>query len=430
MEREASASLGYTTWQRAAGADPPKRRCRASQSTYERQTVRKLRVGVLLGGRSGEHEVSLVSAQSVIAALDRERYEVVPVGITKEGRWVAAEGVVGMLTAGKVPAALAASLPADPAVRALAALPGYEVAPEAAQPFDVIFPVLHGPLGEDGTVQGLLELAGIPYVGCGVLGSALGMDKAAQKRMLLQAGIPVVDWLELRAVDWEQGEGGGAVDGLRRVRGARPAILACAEETLGLPLFVKPANMGSSVGISKAHDRAELEAGIADALRYDTKVVVEAAVPAAREIEVAVLGNDRPRASVPGEIVPSNEFYDYNAKYVDGASAATIPADLPADLTQRVRDLAVAAFQACEGEGMARVDFLLSGDTGDLYVNELNTIPGFTSISMYPKLWAATGLPYPALLDELIRLALERHQARSRLATSYQPKEEWYRAGE
>jgi D-alanine-D-alanine ligase len=372
--------------------------------------------------------VSLVSGAAVIAALDRDQYEVIPIGITPQGRWVVGRGVVDMLKEGRVPPELAATLPADPAGHCLVPLPGASLAPWAGEPLDVIFPVLHGPLGEDGTVQGLLELADLPYVGAGVLGSALGMDKAVQKLLFAQAGLPVAPWLWLTAADWEGAPGQPRLGPTRRLQGGgADAILAAIPAALGLPCFVKPANMGSSVGISKAHDPKELRAGIADALGYDRKVVVEAAVPAAREIEVSVLGNDQPRASVPGEIVPSNEFYDYDAKYVDGASQATIPAPLPAALAQRARELALQAFQACAGEGMARVDFLLCGDTGELFVSELNTIPGFTPISMYPQLWAASGLPFPALLDELIRLALERHQAKRRLRTSYQPRTDWHR---
>lgn len=388
--------------------------------------MRKIRVGVLFGGRSGEHEVSLVSATSVMAALDPRKYEVVPIGITKEGRWVAGREVVRLLKKGRVPLSLTAMLPPDPGARGLVPLPGSRLAPEVVGPLDVIFPVLHGPLGEDGTLQGLLELADLPYVGAGVLGCALGMDKAAQKRVLAAAGLPVAPWLWFRDRDWQQGTGQARLNATRQVvGGGREQIMDLVQAELGLPCFLKPANMGSSVGISKAHDRGELASGIEEALHYDRKLVAEWAVPGAREIEVSVLGNEQPRASVPGEIIPCHEFYDYDAKYVDDASRSLIPASLAPELTERVRSLALEAFLACEGEGMARVDFLLAQD-GRVYVSELNTIPGFTNISMYPKLWEASGLPFPELLDELIRLALERHQAKARLLTSYRPKQDWY----
>jgi D-alanine-D-alanine ligase len=281
------------------------------------------------------------------------------------------------------------------------------------KPIDVVFPVLHGTFGEDGTIQGLLELADIPYVGAGVLGSSVGMDKVVQKQLLRQAGIPVTTAIWFTA---------------REYRTQRSSCLAAIEGTLTYPVFVKPANAGSSIGISKAHNRHELLKAITLALQYDRKVLVEQAVPLAREIEVSVLGNDDPMASVPGEIIPSNEFYDYDAKYIDGKSRAEIPAKLNASIDRKVRDLAVQAFKALDGAGMARVDFLVNRRTNEVFLNEINTIPGFTPISMYPKLWEASGLSYARLLDRLIALAIERHRQSRRLKTTFRPKNAWYRS--
>ncbi len=368
----------------------------------------KLRVGVIFGGRSGEHEVSLLSARSVMGAMDREKYEVVPIGITKTGHWVTGDDPLAALSSGDETGLRTVALLPDPSWAGLMECDGGAEAFRAAllARLDVVFPVLHGTYGEDGAIQGLLELADVPYVGAGVLGSALGMDKVAFKSVMQAYGFPIADYLAFKRREWE----------------AEPeSVLRRVEARLGYPVFTKPANLGSSVGISKCHDRAELEAGLAEAARYDRKLLVEAAVPAAREIEVSVLGNDEPVASVPGEIVPSREFYSYEAKYLDGKSELLIPAPLPEEVTERVRDLAVRAYRAIDGAGMARVDFLLSGETGELYVNELNTIPGFTEISMYPKLWEASGLPYPQLIDRLIELALERHRDKARSETSYRP---------
>lgn len=373
--------------------------------------ARKIRVGVIFGGRSGEHEVSLVSAKSVMNAMDKEKYEIVPIGITKEGRWIASGDPVKALEAGDAGASKPAALLGDPSRRGLMRLEDKERAIEATRlsELDVVFPVLHGPYGEDGTVQGLLELAGIPYVGAGVTGSALGMDKAIFKDVMKAHRLPITDYLLVKRKQWDE-DPEGVVDRI--------------EAALGYPVFTKPANLGSSVGITKCHDRAGLESGLADAARYDRKLLVEAAVPAAREIEVSVLGNDEPIASVPGEIIPSREFYSYEAKYIDDgdqASKLLIPAPISPEMAERVRDLAVRAYKAIDCAGMARVDFLLSGETEELYVNELNTIPGFTAISMYPKLWEASGIPYPELIDRLIELALERYQDKERSETSYQP---------
>jgi D-alanine-D-alanine ligase len=353
---------------------------------------KRIRVGVLFGGRSGEHEVSLISADSVIKALDPAKYEVVPIGISREGRWCLGREALKLL-----PQVLDQGTPVIPSVdphgpKLVPLKPaGNLLAPPQ---IDVIFPVLHGTFGEDGTIQGLLELAGIPYVGAGVLGSAVGMDKDVMKRLFRDAGLPVVEWVVVLRNEWKQS----------------PARFRKLIETkLGYPLFVKPANLGSSVGISKVHNRRELGPAIDLAARYDRKVIVEIGLDA-REIECSVLGNDQPKASVPGEIVPVNEFYDYEAKYVKEGSELLIPAKLSPSETRCVRDLAIRAFRAVDCAGMARVDFLLDRPSGKLFVNELNTIPGFTPISMYPKLWEASGVPYPALLDRLIELALERHR--------------------
>jgi len=385
----------------------------------------KLRVGVLFGGRSGEHEVSLLSAASVIEAIDKSKYEVVPIGITKQGHWVTS-GPAEQLLRGK---ASGKHLRAgDPAATAPAAVlakgEGIIVPPEprsedepslaALEPagashasthsaahliaVDVIFPVLHGTFGEDGTIQGLLELADLAYVGAGVLGSACGMDKDVMKRLFAAARLPIVKHVTILRGDWE-----------RDPKAARRLI----EKKLRYPVFVKPANLGSSVGISKVHQGRELAAAMDAAAAYDRKIVVEQGVGGAkgkaREVECSVLGNDQPRASVAGEIVPATEFYDYNAKYLDEGSKLVIPAKLSAAQQKKVQQLAVAAFQAVDCAGLARVDFLMEPKTAKLYVNEINTMPGFTSISMYPKLWAATGIAYPELIDRLIQLGLERH---------------------
>jgi D-alanine-D-alanine ligase len=370
----------------------------------------KLRVAVVFGGRSGEHEVSLVSAASISRALDRTRYEVTLIGIDKTGRWVLPERADALAHASD-PRALDLSVEAR-----TASLVPFSYRPQvialdgahaAAGAFDVVFPVLHGPHGEDGTIQGLLELAGIPYVGSGVLGSALGMDKDASRRLLRDAGIPVVPFQVVRAREFER---------------APDAVLAELARRFGYPYFVKPANLGSSVGVHKVKRAGEARALLADALSYDTKVLVELAVDA-RELECGVLGNAEPRASVVGEVIPRHEFYSYEAKYLDPQGAdLRIPAgDLAPETGARVQALACQAFLALECHGMARVDFFLDRASGALYLNEVNTIPGFTPISMYPKLWEASGIPYPRLLDELIRLALERHAERARLRSSYEP---------
>jgi D-alanine-D-alanine ligase len=375
----------------------------------------KIRVGIIFGGRSGEHEVSLASARSVMDAIDEEKYAVVPIGITKAGQWIASGDPMKALEAGDAAASRPAALLGDPSRRGLMRLDeSAEQAIEATHltELDVIFPVMHGPYGEDGTVQGLLELAGIPYVGAGVIGSALGLDKAVFKDVMRAHGFPIVDQVLVKRKAWD----------------ADPeAVLDRVEAALDYPVFTKPANLGSSVGISKCDNRSELAAGLAEAARYDRKLIAERGVPAAREIEVSVLGNDNPVASLPGEVIPSREFYSYESKYFDAgedASELLIPAPLSPELTKRVREMAVEVYRAIDCAGMARVDFLLSGETGELYVNEVNTIPGFTSISMYPKLWEATGISYPELIDRLIELAIERYEDQARSETSYRPPED------
>jgi D-alanine-D-alanine ligase len=387
--------------------------------------ARKLRVGILFGGRSGEHEVSLLSAASILKAIDRNKFDVVPIGITKEGHWLAAGDARGLLEgdssavarrlrAGDPEATPGAKLLHEGIPTLLVPEPGAGegsgskalAAAAAAGPamLDVVFPVLHGTFGEDGTIQGLFELAGIAYVGSGVLGSSAGMDKDVMKRLFTQAGLPIVKHVTLLRTDWE--------------KSPRKAI-AQVEAALKYPVFVKPANLGSSVGISKAHDRKELGPALDEAAKYDRKLIVEQGVGGAsgkaRELEVGVLGNDDPKASVVGEIIPGKEFYDYEAKYLSEGSVPVIPAKLTRVETKLIREMAVAAFRACDLAGLARVDFLMEpGGKRRIFVNEVNTLPGFTQISMYPKLWEATGIPYRELITRLIELALERQQEKNR----------------
>jgi D-alanine-D-alanine ligase len=388
--------------------------------------MKKLRVGILFGGRSGEHEVSLLSAASVLNAIDKEKYEVVPIGITKDGRWLTAEHAENLL-AGKAagegarsthlragdpestPAAAVLSqgeavvVPPEPAHRERGLVPfqsdaSLRRASDRAINVDVIFPVLHGTFGEDGTIQGLLELADIAYVGAGVLGSAAGMDKDIMKSLFIAAGLPIVKHVTFLRSAWES---------------EPKKVQKLVESKLKYPVFVKPANLGSSVGISKAHNRKELGPAIEEAAKFDRKIVIEQGVGGkkqkAREVECSVLGNDDPLASIPGEIVPIKEFYDYGAKYLDEGSDLIIPARLTKAETKKVQQLAVEAFRAVDCSGLARVDFLIDPKTRKIYLNEINTMPGFTSISMYPKLWAASGLSYPKLIERLIELGIERH---------------------
>ena len=383
-----------------------KRASRAAQGIRQntKYATRKVRVGVIFGGKSGEHEISLLSAQSVMRAMNKDKYEIVPIGITSEGRWLLGGDPLKALTGGQatMPQLLQAPLPRRTSAEVSRALM-LDTRPTGEPPVDVMFPVLHGPLGEDGTVQGLLELADVPYVGAGVMSSAVGMDKAAMKDIFRSHGLPVVPYRVFLRRQWER----------------EPlAVMAQIENELGFPCFVKPANLGSSVGITKVHSLVELDAALVEAAVYDRKIIVEAAVPQAREIECSVLGNDEPIASVPGEIVPKREFYDYEAKYFDERTQLTVPAPLSDEMTAHVRKLAIGAFKALDCAGMARVDFLLAGETNELYVSEINTIPGFTAVSMYPRMWEASGLPYSELIDRLIELALERHADKKRSRTS------------
>ena len=371
---------------------------------------KKLRIGLIFGGRSGEHEVSLASATSVMANLDREKYEVVPIGITKEGGWLlgteparlmAAEQHINHTEDTESETTTAVTLTGDPRMRRLIPLESGEQLQDNGA-LDVIFPVLHGPYGEDGTLQGLLDMADVPYVGCGVLGSALGMDKEKMKMVFQAVGLPSVDYLVYRRNEWER---------------SPTTIMDAIEQRLGYPCFVKPVNLGSSVGINKAHDRAELEHAINVAAEYDRKIIIDRGINC-RELECAVLGNDEPLASVVGEVIASNEFYDYHAKYLDNKSQVIIPADIPQATAEEVRRQAVTAFLALDLSGLARVDFFLEKESGQVYINEVNTMPGFTQISMYPKLWEASGLTYAQLLDRLVELAIERHQDKQRNRTS------------
>ena len=392
--------------------------------------MKKIRVGILFGGRSGEHEISLLSAASVFKAIDKNKYEVVPIGITKEGRWVTAADAERLLygkseegkhlragdpeaTPGAAVLAKGEAVVVPPEPHRHGALTPFETdasshaltrrAADRAIDVDVIFPVLHGTFGEDGTIQGLLELADMAYVGAGVLGSAAGMDKDIMKALFRAAGLPIVKHVTLLRSEWE----------------ANPKIIQkLIESKLKYPVFVKPANLGSSVGISKAHDRKELGPAIEEAAKFDRKIVIEQGVGGrkekAREIECSVLGNDKPEASLPGEIVPSTEFYDYNAKYLDEGSQLIIPAKLSKSETKEVQRLAIGAFKAVDCSGLARVDFLMEPKSRKIYLNEINTMPGFTAISMYPKLWAASGVSYSDLIGRLIQLGLERHEEKKK----------------
>lgn len=394
--------------------------------------AKKIRVGILFGGRSGEHEVSLLSANSILKAIDRKKFEVVPIGISKAGRWLTGDGAQALLAgevaggdglvlsaasseaahAGSAVNAVAALVPDAGAIQAAANGDGKNAA--AGGKLDVVFPVLHGTFGEDGTIQGLFELADVAYVGSGVLGSAAGMDKDVMKRLFAQAGLPVVKHVTVLRSEWEAGP--------------RKAV-AKVEKALKYPVYVKPANLGSSVGISKVHDRKELGPALTLAAKYDRRIVIEEGVAGgagktrltrkARELEVAVLGNDDAKASVVGEIIPGKEFYDYEAKYLSDASVPVIPAKLTAAESKRIRAMAVEAFKACDLAGLARVDFLMEPDgKRRIYLNEVNTLPGFTSISMYPKLWEASGVSYSELITRLIELGIERHKERARTVFS------------
>ncbi len=373
---------------------------------------KKIRIGLVFGGRSGEHDVSLASANSIINSLDTEKYEIVPIGITREGTWllgtepqklIAAEQAVtsDAGTGEEGEHTTAVTLTGDPSLRRLIPLQSGERLREDGT-LDVIFPVLHGTYGEDGALQGLLEMANVPYIGSGVLGSALGMDKEKMKMIFRGVGLPIVDYLVYRRSTWERDP---------------EAVMDAIEQRLGYPTFIKPANLGSSVGINKAHDRGELEHALNVAAEYDSKLIIEKGINC-RELECSVLGNDEPIASVVGEVVASNEFYDYSAKYLDGKSQTIIPADIPPETAETVRRQAITAFIALDLSGLARVDFFLEKESGIVYINEVNTMPGFTEISMYPKLWEASGLSYAQLLDRLIELAVARYQDKQRNRTT------------
>jgi D-alanine-D-alanine ligase len=362
--------------------------------------MKKIKLGIILGGRSGEHKVSLMSSRSVLSVLDPDKYDVIQIGIDQDGNWWSGNDVISSFEKESTAGLYRVFLLPEPGV---ATLYKREISNKietikSVTNLDVIFPVLHGTFGEDGTLQGFFEMADIAYVGAGVLGSSVGMDKGVFKDVMRANNIPVADWGIFTRLEIEEDIN---------------SVINHAEKISPYPLFIKPANLGSSVGISKAKSQSDLRAGILDAARYDRRVLVEKGINA-REIEVSVLGNEKPRASVPGEVKPSDEFYSYNAKYIDGKSELFIPAPISNELIKLVQDLAVRAYLAADCAGMARVDFLLGRDTNKLFLNEINTIPGFTSISMYPKLWEASGLPYAKLVDELIDLAFERKTERSK----------------
>ena len=368
----------------------------------------KIRVGVIFGGRSGEHEVSLMSARSVLAALDPEKYDVIQIGITHEGSWRVGLDVLEAFEKNQTKDLLTATFLPDPGLGGL-----YRIRISASlgevleklTPVDVVFPVLHGTFGEDGTLQGLLELADVAYVGAGVLGSAVGMDKGLFRDVMIANGIPVLEtMIVLRSL----------------IRANIEGVINRAEKLAAYPLFVKPTNLGSSVGITKCRTRSDLYEALIEAARFDRRVLVQRGIEA-REIEVSVLGNDQPQASMPGEVIPSREFYSYEAKYIDNRSQLLIPAPLSRETADQARSLAIKAYQATDCAGMARVDFLLEKGTNELFVSELNTIPGFTKISMYPKLWEASGLSYPQLVDRLIELALQRKSDRDQTERIYKP---------
>ena len=369
-------------------------------NSNEKSPKSKLRVGVIFGGRSGEHEVSLRSARSVMTALDRDRYDVIPIGINRDGQWLLGDAMA-LLADGKTDAeTTAVILPPSPSEEN--ALVPAEASPgESITGLDVVIPVLHGTYGEDGTVQGLFELAGIPYVGAGVTGSAVGMDKAIFKFVMEANGLPQLPWMLVLTSQWQHDP---------------EAVIAALENELEYPMFVKPANLGSSVGISRCGNRKELQLGLIEASQFDRRLVVEQGANI-RELEVAVMGNDHPQASVVGEIVPKRDFYDYEAKYITDDSELLIPAPLDGELAETIRAMAIAVYRAVDCAGLGRVDLMLDKDNGQLYVNEINTLPGFTSISMYPKLWEATGVPYSELLDRLIEFAMKRNKVRKALRT-------------
>jgi len=379
--------------------------------------VHKIRIGVVFGGKSGEHEVSIQSAKSVMAALDTDKYEIVPIGIDKAGQWSTKAGAMKLLAtsssegrqigdAGVGVSTELAPVPTDAGLDVMAADASAVIPRRVMEEVDVLLPVLHGSFGEDGTVQGLFELVAVPYVGAGVAASAVGMDKILMKRIFAATGLPQVRFVECSRLDWDTQAG---------------MVTARIEAEIGYPCFVKPANLGSSVGISKVKSRFDLAAAIRLAAAYDRRLIVEEGLDV-REIEVAVLGNEQPRASVLGEVLPANEFYDYQAKYVDGTSDLVIPAQVTEEQAREINDIAVRAFQAIDCAGLARVDFFIEKRSGRVLLNEINTMPGFTQYSMYPKLWEASGVSYKELIDQLVMLALERYQERQRTRTDFEPE--------
>jgi D-alanine-D-alanine ligase len=369
---------------------------------------KKLRIGVIFGGKSGEHEVSLTSAKNVMEAMDKEKYEIVSIGITKDGLWLTGGKVMEQLTAKADLAPQLAARMAEPNRSLVPFLDNSVVARDSSLgALDVIFPILHGPMGEDGTVQGLFELANLPYVGCGVIGSAAAMDKGIAKDIFRANGLPLVPYQTILRKRWQNNP---------------DEIIEQIEAALAYPMFVKPANMGSSVGVTKAYHQTDLKAGLDEAAKYDRRLIIEQGIEA-REIEVSVLGNDDPIASVPGEVIPSREFYSYAAKYIDDASELIIPASLTPEQTDRVKQIALAAFQVLDCAGLARVDFLVEKTSGEIFINEVNTMPGFTAISMYPKLWEASGIGYSELIDRLIELAVERHTDKQQTVSTFDVSE-------
>jgi len=370
--------------------------------------IKKIKVGIIFGGRSGEHEVSYCSAISILKAINKDKYTVVPIGITKEGRWISPEETARALQSGRIEGKSSVVLLNDPASKALMRIDNSQGLSKnpSLEKLEVVFPVLHGPYGEDGTVQGLLELANLPYVGAGVAASAISMDKDLMKTIFKQHALPILKWLTIKRKDWQKD---------------KQKILSLVQQAnFEYPIFVKPTNLGSSVGITKVHQAKELEKAIDLASSYDRKILIEQGAEEAREIECSILGNDEPQASVVGEVKPAGEFYDYDSKYIDDKTQLIVPADLPEGVSKEVQQIALRAFKAIDAAGMARVDFFVTKKENKIYLNEINTIPGFTSVSMYPRLWEASGISYPELIDRLIQLALERHQDKSQNKTSYE----------
>ena len=366
----------------------------------------KIKVGLIFGGRSGEHEVSFCSALSIIKAIDKDKYTVVPIGITKEGRWISPQDSELALQSGRIEGKGTVTLLNNPSGTALVRIDNNQRLDKSStlEKLDVIFPVLHGPYGEDGTVQGLLELADIPYVGAEVAASAISMDKDLMKTIFQQKNLPILKWLTIKRKEWQKD---------------KEKILSLVQDDFEYPLFVKPTNLGSSVGITKVHKKEELDKAIDLASSYDRKILIEEGLEEVREIECGVLGNDEPQTSVVGEVKPAGEFYDYDSKYIDKETQLIVPADLPDGVLRKVQEIALRAFKAVDAAGMARVDFFVSKKENKIYLSEINTIPGFTSVSMYPRLWEASGIPYSDLIDQLIQMALERHQDKKQNKISY-----------